>query len=216
MSAQPTAKPFSKKKRPAPPVTVIKEVATRRPAFRSGGYNVRVTIQAAGVPEVIEYHLDDGTTTISPMSFNEFVGSNRWTVLRTPSSNAARTDWLYPATSEYVEALTELDDDDPDYVDQDVADRANQVLNIISVASKAPAPQVFSHGGDAVVFTWEGSHVAKLLTVTTTSLRLLAATRGSKDRQSVSIDLDKNEDRLLLIQTLGGAASFSIPVEDDL
>lgn len=189
-----------KKKHKPVPVTVPKFLAE---GLSSAGTNLKMTVRSFGARETFEYVLDGSATPLVFGHSDPTGKTGTWVVMRPASTNFTVTEAVYPIIAQHIHSLVELDDEDPERIEPHVADQANKVLDRLARYPQSTAPAVFSHGGDAVVLTWEGEFVAKLLTITANSVALLTARRGSKDRQTVSLDLTKNDDRLLLLQALG-------------
>lgn len=67
---------------------------------------------------------------------------------------------LFGALSE----LRHLTEDDPAAIDEDTFENANVVLSLLA-SKQADPPKIFSHGGDAAVFTWTDQRGMKYITV---------------------------------------------------
>src|SRR5262249_47522672 len=63
-----------------------------------------------------------------------------------------------------IAQLERLDEEDSRYIDADAARAARAFVSLLSLYS-VPAPQLFSHGGDTVVFKWMQGGRATYLTL---------------------------------------------------
>ncbi|MBB3288139.1 MULTISPECIES: hypothetical protein [unclassified Rhizobium] len=75
--------------------------------------------------------------------------------------------------------LHALDDEDPAAIDAETFNKANIVLSLLASKAAEP-PQIFSHGGDAAVFSWGDSDGVKYITVSGDCAVFARRDRGSK------------------------------------
>jgi hypothetical protein len=60
--------------------------------------------------------------------------------------------------------MASLPDGSDQAIDSETKEEAEQILGYLNLYD-IPPPQIFSHGGDAVVFTWDTSKVTRYMTV---------------------------------------------------
>lgn len=70
----------------------------------------------------------------------------------------------FASLSTVLKLMRDLPQDDDQAIDEETKVDAELLLSYISTHD-IPPPKLFSHGGDAVVFTWEQSDVLRYLTV---------------------------------------------------
>ena len=98
------------------------------------------------------------------------------------SQSSSKTDFPHPVGASSVEGLSQewssrfaglstilklmhdLPQDDDQAIDEETKADAELLLSYISTHD-IPPPKLFSHGGDAVVFTWEQPDILRYLTV---------------------------------------------------
>ncbi len=95
--------------------------------------------------------------------------------LVTEVTRSARYVGLFAALSE----LRNLDEEDPAAIDEDTFAKANTVLSLLAFKSADP-PKIFSHGGDAAVFSWTGFGDVKYITVSGGCAVFAQRVRGEK------------------------------------
>ncbi|GAA2866973.1 hypothetical protein GGQ99_001354 [Aminobacter niigataensis] len=78
-----------------------------------------------------------------------------------------------------LDEMADLPEGFADAIDVETAGDANRVLGFIE-ASGVPAPKIFSHGGDAVVFSWDISSIRRYLTISGGDAAFLAVHKDSK------------------------------------
>ena len=82
---------------------------------------------------------------------------------------------LFDALSE----LHSLNEDDPAVIDTDTFSNASTVLSLLASRAAEP-PKIFSHGGDAAVFSWTDFEGVKYITVSGGCAVFARKDRGSK------------------------------------
>lgn len=75
--------------------------------------------------------------------------------------------------------LRDLDEEDPAVIDADTFNKANVVLSLLASKAAEP-PKIFSHGGDAAVFSWADTDGVKYITVSGGCAVFARRDRGSK------------------------------------
>ncbi|WP_193336203.1 hypothetical protein [Devosia beringensis] len=112
----------------------------------------------------------------------------------------------YPALVNYIDWLSTLEDDEDDHVSVAIADRAKSLIGMIAQTNAYP-PRVFSHGGDAIVLTWEEIDRAYLMTVTRRKVSLLHVNKLTNQRETKLLDLQSDDGRSEVLRALGEAAT---------
>lgn len=78
-----------------------------------------------------------------------------------------------------LKLLRNLDEDDPAAIDVPTFKGASSVLSLLASKAAAP-PKIFSHGGDAAVFSWADGEGVKYITVSNGCAVFTRRDRGSK------------------------------------
>ncbi len=86
---------------------------------------------------------------------------------------------IYSGLFDALAELHHLDDEDPAALDGDTFDKASVVLSLLA-SRQADPPKIFSHGGDAAVFTWTERGGMKYITVSGGCAVFARRDKGSK------------------------------------
>ncbi|MGA1831637.1 hypothetical protein [Rhizobium wenxiniae] len=113
-----------------------------------------------------------GSFSVLHEGVGENLANRAWSVRlnRYGSENSATEpmvnghDLSYAALYSALQEMSELDDEEAMFIDADTFRSACSALNFIRYY-ELPTPKVFSHGGDAVVFTWDFGQASLQLTV---------------------------------------------------
>ncbi|MBP1859780.1 hypothetical protein [Rhizobium herbae] len=87
------------------------------------------------------------------------------------------TEEKYNALFEALNLMRSMDEDESMFIDADTHRNACSVLSLLSYRKVAP-PKVYSHGGDAVVFTWVIAGQSYQLTVSNGTATLGKRVKG--------------------------------------
>jgi ribosomal protein S12 methylthiotransferase accessory factor YcaO len=118
----------------------------------------------------------------------------------TVSNEAAVFSALYSA----IDGMKSLPTGFSDAVDDETAFDAERVLGFIE-ASGVPAPKIFSHGGDAVVFTWDFDPINRYLTISGGDAAFLDVNKDSFIQCPYEIVPLDSPDASSLLRLLGNA-----------
>lgn len=102
----------------------------------------------------------------------------------------------------------------PMSVETEVASGALRVLDYLASFDDMP-PTVFAHGGDAVVFKWDGDEVARYLTIGGHDVTLLDMRKADPSiKCEAEYDLDDAAQREELLRLVGGVPSAASALID--
>lgn len=165
----------------------------------------KLTIAGAagsGWGDAWEYVLDTNATNWRTVEVPKLLRSF-WLEAATTTSGSTTAQLVYPALVNYVEHLAQLDDEDDDFLDAETAAAASRALNSIA-QTNAPPPRLFSHGGNALVLTWDGALSSHLMTITKRKMVMLHVDHQTNERTSVPVDLE----------SVGGRANWVSKLSD--
>ena len=98
----------------------------------------------------------------------------------------------YLKLHEALKFMAACDEDEIGFIDDDTYQQATAILGQLSGASVAP-PRVFSHGPDAVVFTWSRVGYEWLLTVSEGRVSLLEVDTAGQQKLRMKGDASSQE-----------------------
>jgi hypothetical protein len=99
--------------------------------------------------------------------------------------------------------LETLDQEDSRYIDADSARSARAFVSLLSLYN-VPAPQLFSHGGDTIVFKWMQSDRATYVTLVDGTASLRGYVSGQPIGPAKSFQISEESELVALMLELGG------------
>lgn len=108
----------------------------------------------------------------------------------------------YSAVRTAIRMLVKMDSREELAVDKATADSALAVLDMVKEL-KLPAPKIFSHGGDAIVFSWNNSTSDSFLTIDESYCNLLMRNGGRSENIREVIDLEDRAAMTTVLRTAG-------------
>ena len=119
------------------------------------------------------------------------------------SAELAILQHRYQTLASAVDHLGTLDDDDSHYLDSETIISSKDFIEFLE-AFHVPAPRIFPHGGDALVFEWPRSDGVRYVTYDEGIARLRDYGDGAEYIDPVKFDLRQEDEIAGLIQALGG------------
>jgi hypothetical protein len=123
--------------------------------------------------------------------------------LSSPASAPTVPSTTYGDLFTAITQLEGLDREDTRFVDQDSARAARAFVSLLSLYSVA-APQLFSHGGDAVVFKWARPDQTKYVTLVDGTASLRAYISGQPTGPAKPFRISAESELVALMLGLGG------------
>lgn len=119
---------------------------------------------------------------------------------------------LFSALHDIIDSMKSAPAGFTEAVDHETAFDAERVLGFIE-SSGVPAPKIFSHGGDAVVFTWDGDKTSRYLTISGGDAAFLDVNKRSYIQCPYPIVPLDSPDALPLLRLLGSSRVAKNAVE---
>lgn len=114
-----------------------------------------------------------------------------------------RSDAQYLALYAAVDHLENLPSDDSAWVEAETAHDAKRLLALMSLYDVLP-PKIFSHGGDAIVLTWEFGDVRRYLTVCDGEATILDVRPAAKQKCVATFKISDFDAVSFWMEMLGG------------
>jgi len=126
-------------------------------------------------------------------SSQKITRGTRWSRIETGAATNLETavvaqDHAYMMLYDAVANMAALPEGQEYAIDAETARTADRFIALMALYN-VPAPKVFSHGGDAVVFTWELGDVRRYVTVGDSEISVLDAHRANKMQCSAEFSL---------------------------
>ena len=120
------------------------------------------------------------------------------------SASSTTDQEKYSALFSAIEELSSLDEEDSHFIDNCTARAARHFLSLLSLYSVA-APQIFPHGGDAVVCKWSlADEITAYVTVADEVVSLHKYRSGSPLSPPMSFTSMSEQELIALMLQLGG------------
>lgn len=123
----------------------------------------------------------------------------------TPSNSAElyNQEHLYRKLRATIKGLSSLDEDDPHFTDEHTVSSSLEFLNFLS-EFRVPAPRIFPHGGDALIFEWEALNSIRYVTYDSFIARLRDHGQSIQYGDPIYLDVRNEQQISVLVQALGG------------
>ncbi|WP_155912081.1 hypothetical protein [Methylobacterium sp. 77] len=123
----------------------------------------------------------------------------------TPSNSADlfTREHLYRKLQATIRGLSALDEDDPYFTDEHTVSSSLEFLAFLS-DFRVPAPRIFPHGGDALIFEWESYSSTRYVTYDSYIARLKDHGVHVEYGDPLYLDMRDEQQASVLVQALGG------------